>query len=139
MRLLLSLVLGFGILYYLYDNMDNPSLRALQAVIEREIGGSNMVVMLDQLGTPSSVSKKLVNKGVIMTSIVAVDNTDFNSRKLGEIANQYQRPAVGMRFQLEEKAGYTLITVIRLEANGTLSSKQVRVNYEAKADKWIPA
>ena len=136
-RLLVGLVLVGGLLYLFYDNFDNPTVRVLQAVIEKETPLDNMVVGVDQLGVSTNVMGKLTRQGAGGASIVAVEDREFSNAKLTELATNYKREAMALKVQVEMFADYAKVTVIRLDPNKPATRKKVvQVKYNSQTNEW---
>lgn len=135
-RLLVVFLMVGGLLYLFYDNFDNPTVRVLQAVIEKEVPLSNMVVGVDQLGVSTNVMGKLTRQGAAGTSVVKMEDPEFNNSRLTELASNYKREAMALKMQVEMFANYAKVTMVRLEPNKPAARKVVRVNYDPQADKW---
>ncbi len=139
MRLLFFIALGLGLLYLLYDNFDNPTLRAAEAAIDRYVPAtSNQVVVISKLGLPSNVASKLAKRST-GPAVVVVEDKDFTSARISEIAAQYGRTAIGLRMQVAMAADYASVTVTRIENGGTIAPQLLRVNYNSQKDSWAAA
>lgn len=132
-RVILILSLLLAGVYYLYDNLDNPTLRVTQAALEHENFGSNTVIMLNKIGLPPHVVDKMAKQqGPNTTTIIPVEDTDFNQAMADQLAAKYGRVVVGVRVQVAIGPNYAKVELTRL--GGVL--KSLTVNYDSKTDSW---
>jgi hypothetical protein len=121
-------------LFYFYDNMDNPTLRVAQAVLESDrFAGQNAVVLLYKTGLPSHVNDKLVKNPPLGTIIVLADDSDFTGTKVAELANKYPgHKLIALRLQVAMNSASAVVTYSYL--GGT--PQYLTVNYDSKSDSW---